>query len=194
MRTSGSPRYLRTKSSTSPAKLSLSFKNRRWPISGATPPNPLHAYSTGKWVMAIPALPRRRDDAIGHLGGRVVGIAVGLMVQVVELAHCGVAGLQHFHVQLCGDVLGLLGIDAFHEGVHTMAPGPEAVLVGAPGLGKSGHGTLEGVGMHIGHARDRWSRQAFGIFRWLAYPRRDGTDEAGPVDFQEHVIGPSVAQ
>ena len=32
----------------------LSFKKRRWPAWGAMPPNPLHPYSTGRWVMAMP--------------------------------------------------------------------------------------------------------------------------------------------
>ena len=45
------------------------------------------------------------------------------------------------------------GVEARHEAVHDLAPGPEAVLLRPGALGQAGHGPLEGVAVQVGHAR-----------------------------------------
>ena len=101
-----------------------------------------------------------RDQGARHRGRVVVWVAVGLVVQVVELADGGVAGFQHFRVELHRHGVQRIGIQPAGEAVHQLAPGPEAV--GRIGLvfGQAGHRALEGVRMGV---RDAGQREAAGI-------------------------------
>ena len=78
--------------------------------------------------------------------------AVGRVVQVVELARAGVAGFEHLHVQLRGDIAQQLGREARGHRVHRLAPGPERILGIALAFGHAGHRALEGMRMQIGDA------------------------------------------
>ena len=64
----------------------------------------------------------------GQLGVVGIGQAVGLVVDVVEFADGGVAGLQHLDVEPGGDGFDLLRGQLGGEAVHQGAPAPEAVL------------------------------------------------------------------
>uniref|UniRef100_A0A0S6YZH3 Uncharacterized protein n=1 Tax=Mizugakiibacter sediminis TaxID=1475481 RepID=A0A0S6YZH3_9GAMM len=136
-------------------------------------------------------LARGLDERQRHRLGRRVGAAVGAVVQVVELAHLRVAGLEHLRVELRGDRAQLVGADAAGEGVHGLAPTPEAVVVAAAALGQPGHRALEGVRMQVGHARQHEAaeRGAVGV-------RASGFDagEAAVGDFEARVGGPAGRQ
>ncbi len=69
-------------------------------------------------------------DARGHLAEIGIGRAVDVVVQIVELADRGEAGLQHLHVGEGGDRLDVVGREPREEAVHHLAPGPEAVGAG----------------------------------------------------------------
>ncbi len=105
---------------------------------------------------------QRQPDAAHFCGGddaaaglRRVGIvrAVGRVVQIVELADGGEARFQHLHVGPGRDGLDVVGRHGGEKAVHHLAPGPEAVVLGAAPLHQPGHGALEGVAVHIGDAR-----------------------------------------
>ena len=52
---------------------------------------------------------RRGGDPLGHLGEVGIGPPVAVVVQVVELADAGEAGLQHLDIELGGDRLDVVG-------------------------------------------------------------------------------------
>jgi hypothetical protein len=106
-------------------KESTSWRKRRWRSDSGLPSKPPTMYSTGSSVRRMPVSRAASISACDIAVGIVVGPAVGLVVQVVELAHAGVAGFQHLDVELRGDVAQRLGSDAAGEAVHQFAPGPE---------------------------------------------------------------------
>ena len=87
-----------------------------------------------------------------HLAEIGVGPAVDVVVQIVELADGGEAGLQHFQIGEGGDRLDVVGRKALQEVVHHLAPGPEAVGGRTAPLGEPGHAALEGVAMQVRQA------------------------------------------
>jgi hypothetical protein len=87
---------------------------------------PARSYSTGSSVRPMPARPRRRPVPSTSWPGRHRA-AVGVVVQVVELADLRVAALQQLGVQLRGHRAQLRGRDAQRHAVHAVAPGPEVV-------------------------------------------------------------------
>ena len=96
-----------------------------------------------------PGLVGRRQQRPAHLVGVVVRRAVGLVVQVVELADRGDAGVAHLGVGVARQrEVGVRGEVGGH-GVHLLAPGPEraplllGVPRGAPG-GRRGCGSSRG--------------------------------------------------
>ena len=93
------------------------------------------------------------DDGARHRRRIVVGTAVRLVMHVVELADRRVTGHQHLGVKLRGHGVKAVGIHAASEGVHLLAPGPEAV--GGIGLvfREARHRSLEGMRMRIRHTR-----------------------------------------
>ena len=103
-----------------------------------------------------------------HKGQRergVVGIrtAIGVVVHIVKLADRRVAGLDHFDVEAERDGFHLRRVEPQRETVHQGAPAPEAVLLSIDALAaefsEAGDGTLKGMRVKIGHARDE---RAFG--------------------------------
>ena len=89
--------------------------------------------------------PRRGDEAQRHLRRVRIGLSGRIVVHVMELADRRVAGAQHLDVQVGRDVFQLVGVEQGGEAVHQVAPGPEAVLLGAAVLGEAGEGALKGV-------------------------------------------------
>ena len=134
------------------------------------------------------------DHLVGHLGQAVIGFAVGLMVQIVELAHGRVTGFQHLDIELCCYRADLLGIQARQELVHDVAPGPEAVLAAGPGaLGQPGHGPLESVTVQVRHARQHRAGQTHGSTRGF-HIRLDRRDGSGVIDTDQYIVGPALGQ
>ena len=108
---------------------------------------------------------RRLVDRQRHRRRLVVCPAVGLMVQVVELDHRGVAALEQLDLELGRDRALLLGRDPLRERVHRVAPAPEARLVGAQPLGQPGQRALEGVAVQVDHAGDDDAVDPLGVGR-----------------------------
>ncbi len=100
-------------------------------------------------------LRRRRDDPRRQLGRVGIGRAAALVMEIVELAHRGVAGLQHLQEDQRRDGLDLLGRQPVQEAVHQLAPGPEAVAPRRAPLGHPGHGALEGVAVQVAERRQQ---------------------------------------
>src|SRR5690606_12744520 len=69
-----------------------------------------------------------------------------------ELAHRGVAGFEHLHVQLCGHRVQRVGIEARGHAVHGVAPGPERIGRMRLTLRQPRHRALEGMRMQVGDA------------------------------------------
>ena len=115
-----------------------------------------------------------RGDALRHFTGIGVGPAVDVVVQIMELADGGEAGLQHFHIGERGDGLDVVGRKALKEAVHHLAPGPEAVGGRTAALGEPGHAALEGVAMQVGKTGNGNAGNAIGPAMQRAF--RDGGD------------------
>jgi len=135
---------------------------------------------------------RGEQMLLGHLDAICVGLSVRRVVQIVELGHRGVAVLQHLAVELGCDCAHVIGPELLQKRIHHLAPGPEAVLRRAHALGEPGHGSLEGVRMHVRHARDHRPARQLGAGGILAAAR--GGDAALVVDLDEDVLAPSVGQ
>ncbi|MNH19877.1 hypothetical protein D3C79_796250 [compost metagenome] len=105
-----------------------------------------------------------RADAAGQFGRVGVGLAGLVMVYVVEFGHRGVAGLEHFDIELAGDDLQLLRADLADQAVHQVAPGPETVVGVAGDFRQARHGALEGMRVQVGHAGQQWAGQPLGAF------------------------------
>ena len=102
-------------------------------------------------------LPRRADQRLPHQVRVVVAPAARGVVHVVELPHHGVAGEHHLGEHRLGQRVVGVGVEAVRHGIHRVAPRPEvaAVVVGA-----SAQGTVEGVAVPVGQARQHHARQA----------------------------------
>ena len=133
------------------------------------------------------ARPLRLEDRPGQLGRIGVLAAIGLVVQVMELADRGVAGLEHLDVDLRGDRAQLVRADPLDKPVHHLAPGPERCLASGEPLRAAGHRPLKGVAVHVGHAGQDHAGQALGVGR-----RGAGLDRAqiaARVDLQPDRVG-----
>ena len=124
-----------------------------------------------------PDPPRGADDTLGHLRQIAIGGAVAVVVEIVELAHRGVAGLEHLDGELGGDRLDVVRGQAADEVVHHLAPGPEAVLTQPGAFGEPGHRALEGVAVQVGHAGNCDAGQDSGPL-----PGRNSGDRAMVID------------
>ena len=124
----------------------------------------------------------RRQDRKGQLGRIGISAPVGLVVQVMELAHGGIARLQQLDVELGGDRLQLIGADALEEAVHHLAPGPERGLARCQALGEPRHGALESVAVEVRHARQHDAGEPLGAFRRGG--GHDGREIARRVDLE----------
>jgi hypothetical protein len=107
-------------------------------------------------------LARGVDQRARHCCRIGVGLSVGRVVQVVELADAAVARLEHLDVQLRRNRLQRIRVEAPGHPVHGLAPGPErvvrAVRVVAAALGQPGHCPLEGVRVQVGNRRQSAGR------------------------------------
>ena len=130
-------------------------------------------------------------DRQRHRRRLVVCPAVGLMVQVMELDHRGVAALEQLDIQLGRDRPLLVGCDLSRERVHRVAPSPEARLVRTQPLGQPGQGALEGVAVQIDHAGDDDAVDPLGVSRRRA--RRDRGDVARRLDLDQDMVRPALA-
>ncbi len=129
------------------------------------------------------------QDAQGEFAAVLVGRAVRLVLQVVELAERGGAGLQHLDLQLGGDGLDILRTNAAEEAVHQLPPAPETVAGAAGLLGEPGHGALEGVRVQVRQARHHGACQAC-----IAGCGVHAGDPAGRVDLDGDARLPAVGQ
>ncbi len=130
-------------------------------------------------------------DARAHLGRVGMGLTIGLVVEVMELADAGEAAFQHFHVGLGGDGLHCLRAQVGQEAVHQLAPAPEAVTVAATDLGQAGHAALERVAVQVGQARQQQANAGITVLR--ALPRFNAGDAAA-LHLQAHVARPALGQ
>lgn len=105
---------------------------------------------------------QQRQRQAGIVG---IGLATGIMVHIVELAHRGIARLQHLQVQPGRNRLQRLGRHAIGKAVHQLAPAPEAVLRLTAKFGQPAERALEGVRVQIGHAWDQRADRLGGVLR-----------------------------
>ncbi|MNN65590.1 hypothetical protein D3C81_1811020 [compost metagenome] len=118
-------------------------------------------------------------------------------MHVMEFGYRGVAGLEHFDIQLAGDDLQLLRGDLPDQAVHQVAPGPEAVVGVAGDFRQTRHGALEGMRVQVGHAGQQRAGQALGAFGrstrldagHMAIAGDLDTDMAGPARRQQSAFG-----
>ena len=119
----------------------------------------------GQQGHAYAGLLRRTQQRQRQAGIVGIGLAAHIMVHIVELAHRGVARLQHFQVQPGRDRLQGLGRHAIGKAVHQLAPAPEAVLRLTAEFGQPAERALEGVRVQIGHAGDQRAGRLGGFLR-----------------------------
>jgi len=133
---------------------------------------------------------RRRGPDQGATGGRgvAVGCAVRPVVQVVELAHRGVAGLEHLDVQQGGDGFEIVRGNPLGQCVHPLPPGHEGIQPVPRLLGPAGQGALERVAVHVGHAGHQDRRRRAGT------ARPDCGNPPCGVDLDRDIGGPAVRQ
>lgn len=98
---------------------------------------------------------RGGGDPARHLAEVGVGLAVGVVVEVVELADAGIARLQHLHEGEGRQCLRLFGRKGEGEAVHHLAPGPEAVPPRPALLGQPGEAALERMAMEVREAGEQ---------------------------------------
>ena len=80
---------------------------------------------------AQPFLLGRPDDRVAHDGAVVVGRAVRLVVDVVELADGADARKAQLAERDAADPLDEVGLQRGGDAVHRASPGPEIVVIGA---------------------------------------------------------------
>ena len=132
----------------------------------------------------------RGRDPIRHLGLLGIETAVGLMMQIMELAHARVAGFQHLRVEQARYRLHLGRCKAFDKAVHHVPPGPEILAFGrSTGLRQPDHGALEGMTVQIGHPRQHRPRQLHGSRRRAL--RVHAGQESSRIGFQADIVRPA---
>ena len=128
----------------------------------------------------------------GHGGFVRIGLAVGLVVQVVELAHLCVAALQLLYIQLRRHSAQLRGCDAQRHAVHAVAPRPKVIRRRLAPLGQARKRALEGMAVCVDQARQYRTGQHVG----LVGRRGDVGRDVGPVALcvyrQAHVLFPAA--
>ena len=108
-----------------------------WP--GGAAPEAAVRVEHGQQREGNPGARRGGDDTVGKFAWIGVGVAIGIMVNIVELGDGRITRDGHFRIGLRGDRLERVGIETRHEVVHGRSPGPEAVIAGAaPGTPRQG--------------------------------------------------------
>jgi hypothetical protein len=89
------------------------------------------------------------------------------VVQVMKLAHLGVARAQQLGVKHRGDAFKLRRRDALGHGIHAVAPAPEIITgraaLPAPTFGQAGNGTLKGMAVGVDQAWQHRASQHGGV-------------------------------
>jgi hypothetical protein len=134
----------------------------------------------------------RGTDTPRHLADIIIGLTVFVMMQIVEFADRGEAGLQHFAIDQRRHRLDMVGGEIIVEGIHDLAPGPETVLARPAPFRQSGHAALEGMGVDIGHAgHGNAETRRLGTGRCLG---ADAGDTAAGIDRDLDIAGPAAGQ
>jgi hypothetical protein len=105
-----------------------------------------------------PRPPGGLTEHLAHLVRVGVGMAVWLVVQIMELAHRGKARHDHLGIGGGGQFEISIRIEPVGDPVHLLAPGPE----GPAGVGAAAEGAMEGVGVGIGQTGQDGSLQNCG--------------------------------
>jgi len=105
----------------------------------------------------------RSQQCVAHLIRIVVGRAVRLMVHVVELTHCRLAGQHHLCEHRSSEAMIGVGIEAGRSGVHHVAPRPERATIG---LGPGAQHAVKGMAVGVRQSGNRQPGEARGISRW----------------------------
>ena len=128
-------------------------------------------------------------DTLAHFCEAVIGKAIGLMVQIMELDDRPEAGLQALHLHEGGNGLGIVRRQRLEESVHQLPPRPKAVPAAwATFLGHAGHGALESVAVQIGGSRD----QDVDVMWRASSHRLDCGDPARVIDCDASIQLPSI--
>ena len=183
-------RPARARRRAAPAPLDTSVAKRRWSGRSCGCVKPARSYSTGSSVRPMPVGRGGVGQRAAH-GQRVgVGAALGVVVQVVELADLRIAAAQQLRIQLRRHGAQLCRRDAQRHAVHAVAPGPEVVVLAAAAFGQAGEGALEGVAVRVDQAGQHRAGQHGGLRR----RGRAGVD-LGPVAVgigaQQHGVVPA---
>ena len=178
--------------------LSAVVAKRRWSGRSRGWPKPARSYSTGNTVRPRPASAAASARAQAQAQGVGIGRAVGIVLQVVEVADLRVAAPQQLHIQLGRNGLQLIGADAQGHAVHAVAPGPEVVRgpvsAGLAPLGQAGKRPLKGVAVGIDQPGQHRPRQQLGAFGHLGHTAAHLAPAAALVDAQQHLLLPAPRQ
>ena len=129
------------------------------------PSKPPVQYSTGSSVRPMPASRGGFDQRQRHLGGIGVGLAVGLVVQVVELADLRVAGLEHLDVDLRRDRVDVVRIECGWQSAYIVSR--QVQKLSSSWVWRSArarHRALERVRVPVRHARQHVAAE---VLLWL---------------------------
>ena len=119
--------------------------------------------------------------------------AVGLVLQVVELADVGVAAGQQLAVEVRGDGLHVVRGHGAGHAVHAVAPAPEVVARVLAPLRQAGEGALEGVAVRVHQSWQHRSGQRLRIRR-TRHARLHGRPAPAAVADQQHVVLPAAVE
>jgi hypothetical protein len=118
-------------------------------------------------------------------------------VQVVKFCNRGVAAFEHLDEQLRCQGLQVVRFDAIRQRIHGAPPRPETVARRRSIFGVSGQGSLEGVTMRIGHARndDAVDTLRCGeVFPAIGRRGSDAGDAPGIGDGNQGITDPTLRQ
>ncbi len=133
------------------------------------------------------------DDAPRKFGRVGKGLAFGIVMHVMEFCDRRVSRFRHFDIDLRGDRLESVGVDAIQERVHRLPPRPEAVVVRQRRpAGAAGERALESMGVHVRHRGNDWTRGPFRPGRIGI--RLDAGDHPVVTDDEHHIARPTRGQ
>ena len=129
------------------------------------------------------------DQPLGHDVGFGIRRPVDIVMEVVELTHGGVPGLQHLGEHSPCEVV--IGVRGELQGcrVHQIPPGPER---SAEGVGPAAQRPMEGVTVSVGQTRQHQTVEPDGTFARHGTLGHCGDDAA--VDLDRDVVRPPVRE